>query len=381
MGSIGLLDLPGGLPGLGGPLLSKPDLLAAFNELNNVAATILANLEESDALLAAPAREEAAVDLPQLRALGQDSMHAGLWFRSVMRCVAMLMENDPERTPTTHLGQALTEVMRREGSALRRQLQVEVAVVGEPVVEGATAAVEELVSAILHGLDQHCTAADVGQVVLRLEARAGEDAHTLSITLCCPPARVDLPALAWAGMGANLPKAPFHARIVHLMLGRLQARLETLPPPHPGLRLHFRPAPDQEAPLATLPVPAPRAARDQRRVLVIDDEPLLLRSYQRVLARFATVVTANGGEEATRILAEDDDFDLILCDLMMPGMDGADVLDWLTLQRPALLDRLVFSTGSAYSPRAARLESSGRFKVLRKPVGMDVLRALVTNPG
>ena len=67
---------------------------------------------------------------------------------------------------------------------------------------------------------------------------------------------------------------------------------------------------------------APRA-----RVLIVDDEEPLLASLRRLLGLEYEVVTAVSGEAALERLARDQRFDIVLCDVMMPGLSGVDVLE------------------------------------------------------
>ena len=74
------------------------------------------------------------------------------------------------------------------------------------------------------------------------------------------------------------------------------------------------------------------------RVLLVDDDPLLLRTGSRLLRRFlgAEVVTASDGEEALRRVARGERFHLVITDLEMPGMDGFELLDRLAERAPDL---------------------------------------------
>jgi CheY-like chemotaxis protein len=63
----------------------------------------------------------------------------------------------------------------------------------------------------------------------------------------------------------------------------------------------------------------------QVRVLVVDDQPPNVRLLQAILTpRGYDVLTASSGEEALATL-EKDDMDLVLLDIVMPGMDGYEV--------------------------------------------------------
>lgn len=70
-------------------------------------------------------------------------------------------------------------------------------------------------------------------------------------------------------------------------------------------------------------------------VLVVDDEPVVRRLVAREVERLgrATVVEAADGLEAQRIL-QDSDFDLVITDVMMPGLDGLGLMRWAQEKRP-----------------------------------------------
>ena len=102
------------------------------------------------------------------------------------------------------------------------------------------------------------------------------------------------------------------------------------------------------------------------RILIVDDEAPLRLVMQRLLVAHE-VVSAASGKEALPILEQDRAFDLILCDLMMPGVTGMDVHHWLVEHDAVLAARVVFVTGGAFGPVAAEyLSEAGNLK-LEKP--------------
>jgi CheY-like chemotaxis protein len=113
--------------------------------------------------------------------------------------------------------------------------------------------------------------------------------------------------------------------------------------------------------------------RRGRRLLVVDDEPFILASLQRALRRY-DVVLAEGGQEAIRILSSGDPFDLVLCDLVMPPVHGSEVHKWVTENRPALAERVIFMTAGAFTPEARGFLHSVRNPVLHKPFDTKTLR-------
>src|SRR5262249_2850083 len=71
---------------------------------------------------------------------------------------------------------------------------------------------------------------------------------------------------------------------------------------------------------AVRPTPAPREAPTPRRILVVDDEPTLVRTLALLLSDHDVVACTTVGEALEFCVR--DDFDLVLCDLMMPNGGG-----------------------------------------------------------
>ena len=113
------------------------------------------------------------------------------------------------------------------------------------------------------------------------------------------------------------------------------------------------------------------------RVLIIDDEPAILAVYPEVLGVDYDVSVASSGQEALDRLAGDPGFDVILCDYMMPDMDGRALYERLSLQAPQLLDRMLFCSGGLVSERAREFVASLPHPLLEKPVPIDALTAAI----
>lgn len=123
--------------------------------------------------------------------------------------------------------------------------------------------------------------------------------------------------------------------------------------------------------------PARTLAR-RARILIIDDEPLLLRALAAALGDEHDIVTAQGGKEGLELLADDRNFDVVVCDLQMPDVDGIAVHDALARTAPELVARLVMMSGGAVSARALRFVESAAVPVIRKPLEIAELLALVS---
>jgi CheY-like chemotaxis protein len=95
-------------------------------------------------------------------------------------------------------------------------------------------------------------------------------------------------------------------------------------------------------------------------ILVVDDERSLVTGLVRLLARDGhTVDTAANGRLALTML-ETRAYDLILCDVRMPELDGPSLYRLLERHQPHLCQRLIFLTGDTLEPATQEfLEASG----------------------
>lgn len=116
-----------------------------------------------------------------------------------------------------------------------------------------------------------------------------------------------------------------------------------------------------------------RGAKSRARVLLIDDDTMLRRAYTRMLARYHDVEGAESGRAALDLLRCGGDFDVILCDLMMPGLDGPGVYEALEKEHPELLDRFIFVSGGAFTSRVNAFLRRVRPQLLEKPVNRQTL--------
>lgn len=108
---------------------------------------------------------------------------------------------------------------------------------------------------------------------------------------------------------------------------------------------------------------------EKTKVLIVDDEEIVCRSYVRSLAGArCNVQVAWNGEEALYAL-EQQRFDLVLLDLRMPGMDGMAVLKTIKQTWPET--QVVIITGYPNIDTAKEAVRLGAYGYLAKPVGPD----------
>ena len=114
---------------------------------------------------------------------------------------------------------------------------------------------------------------------------------------------------------------------------------------------------------------------DSRRVLIVDDEKNIRFSLSKALEKLEVPVeTAASGEEALGKLTQAD-YDLMLLDLRMPGMDGMEVLRQVSQQLPELKVIIITAYGSLdLAVEAMRL---GAVDFLQKPIDVTQVREMV----
>jgi ATP-dependent Lon protease len=111
------------------------------------------------------------------------------------------------------------------------------------------------------------------------------------------------------------------------------------------------------------------------RLLVVDDEEIARRNLAHVLAKEDyDVVTAADGEAALREL-EKQEFDVVLTDLKMGGIDGMELLDRVRMRHPET--RVIMVTGYATVPSAIEAVKKGAFHYIAKPFKLDEVRDAV----
>ena len=108
------------------------------------------------------------------------------------------------------------------------------------------------------------------------------------------------------------------------------------------------------------------------KVLLVDDEENVLQAYARVLRGKYALDTALGGEAALECMADRGPYAVVVSDMRMPGMDGAEFLAWAMAQHPDTVR--IMLTGNADQGTAMEAVNRGAiFRFLTKPCDSEVL--------
>jgi CheY-like chemotaxis protein len=108
-----------------------------------------------------------------------------------------------------------------------------------------------------------------------------------------------------------------------------------------------------------------------RKVLVVDDDPAVRKSIDRVLTgKGYAVITAENGEEALRKLNEEQ-YDLVYTDIRMPGISGLEVAEEVKARKP--WTPVVIITGYGTDAAQARAKAAGVTSFVHKPLSPEMI--------
>jgi PAS domain S-box-containing protein len=115
---------------------------------------------------------------------------------------------------------------------------------------------------------------------------------------------------------------------------------------------------------------APDPHQGRARILIVEDERALARALAEELGRVHEVAVAGGASHALSLLAENQ-FDVILCDLRMPGMSGEVLYGKVEERSPAQARAFIFMTGVGFGADVERFLAAAGRPVLEKPFSAE----------
>jgi EAL domain-containing protein (putative c-di-GMP-specific phosphodiesterase class I)/CheY-like chemotaxis protein len=118
------------------------------------------------------------------------------------------------------------------------------------------------------------------------------------------------------------------------------------------------------------------ASPDRPKVLVIDDEPLVLKTWRRLLEAAGFQVDVLGDSAEVGALLARKRFEAVVTDIGMTGLDGFGVLRLVHERSPDV--PVLLATGAAHLESAIQAVEDGAFRYLEKPVDPERLVAVVT---
>jgi signal transduction histidine kinase len=356
------------------------------HEINNPLAFILGNLEflsrEVEEIRACPdgrgQRERALREVAA--AVAQATEGAGRVRNIIRGLKAFSRDDDDERTPTS-VASALASAIGMAAHEVKHRARLVRSIGEAPLVEASEVRLTQvflnLVVNAAQAIPEGSSERNEIRVSLRTDERGWAVAEVSDTGAGMPPevlSRLFEPFFTTKPMGEGTGLGLSISRgIVTGLGGSIAVRSDV------GVGSTFTvalpPSPRQEV-AKPRPPPEPSAA-PRARLLVVDDEPLVATAVRRALARHHDVEIASSGSEALARIRRGERFDRILCDLMMPGMSGAEFHSELSVLDGELAGRVTFMTGGAFTDRAREFLEQSRQPWLEKPLDLQQLRRLV----
>lgn len=353
--------------------VASANILAAglAHEINNPLAFTIGNLAYLDELL----EPSVVTDSAKLSIIQQalaDASEGAERVRRIVGDLRLLANGTGSEVVPVDIIEVIDASLRVADNQLKHRAQVERRCESELRVLGTSSKLGQL---LLNLVINAAKAVPEGEVEAhRVSVRAfaqGEAACIEVLDTGCGIAPEDLPHIfdpfyttreVGDGMGVGLA-------ICHQIVTSLGGEIEVESELGVGTRVRVtlsRPPEDCEPAVADL----------RARVLVIDDEPRIVDMVCRFLEGFEPVVAANGREALER-LAEFSDFDIVICDVMMPEIGGLDVYRAVAERYPGLEQRFVFMSGGSLSAAIDAELGALPNTLVRKPFLPRDLRAAV----
>ena len=356
------------------------------HEVNNPASYVLMNLKSCREHLAAlrdrrpPLTADERAMLDEMSEMFTDNIRGIERIVGVVHALRSYARTDPDELERVDLAVVCREACDLVGNQLRHRarLRIDLAPTAPLIADG-----RKLSQVVINLL---VNAYDSLPVVT-----SGPPAHEIRLRLATSPGRIELSV---SDTGVGIPDhlqsrifEPFYTTkprqeatglglvVVRDIVERFGGRITVTSEPGHGSRFTIVfPSEDQVAAPAAAPIappPSPRA-----RILIVDDEVALTSALRRQLRRTHDVTVLNdGGAASAAILGGD--YDVVLCDLMMPGTDGMAILETVARQRPELAARMVLMTaGILQDGLRDRVHDAGAH-VLDKPVPLDTLTTVI----
>jgi len=359
-----------------------PDIEAGIGQLR----TWLASHLEPDLASRALAEMDRQLDPTLFEDLAERASDAAIGaerIRGIVRDLRTFSRVEDDRKVPVHLRSVIESVLRMAYNEIRYRARLVKEYDRIPAVLGTEGRLGQVFLNLVINAAQSITEGDADHNVIRVRTWQEADEICASVEdTGCGIAPQDLGSVfvpfyttkpPGIGLGLGLPICQ---AIVDGAGGRIDVESQEGEGSRFVVRLPVPSAQDLDQRGHT-PLPAGPPAQTRRRALVVDDEESVGRMLRRALGRRFDVTVTHSGLEAKRIFAESTDYDVVLCDMLMPGMTGMELHAYLCEEHPELAARMVFMTGGAFTPAAADFLARVDNPRLDKPFELAELQAVL----
>jgi PAS domain S-box-containing protein len=335
------------------------------HEINNPLAAVIANLDlvgeaviRLEPTTTDPAEGGPAVgQLADVRELLAEARGAADRIRYVVRDLKLFSRPDEERRGPVDVRRVMESTLRMAGTEIRHRARVVHDYGAVSPVEGNEARLGQVFLNLVVNAAQSIAEGDIERNEIRVTTRMDDASHVVIevsdtgagiapdvLDRLFEPFFSTKPVGIGTGLGLSICR-----RIVHEHGGKID--VQSAVGKGTTLRVVLPAARGTTAPSTPPALPLGAPARSGR-ILVIDDEVVICKVVQRALAHDHHVTTTTSAVEALAWLQAGADYDVILCDIMMPQMTGIAFHEQLMNVRPKDAERIIFLTGGAFTATA-----------------------------
>lgn len=367
--------------------MASVGLLAAgvAHELNNPLACVKANLElASRDVIEISERHGLTAELRELREMLHDAREGAERLRTIVRDLKIFSRPEAEVFAPVHVVPVMESSLRMAWNEIRHRARLVKDFDAVPTVDASEARLGQVFLNMVVNAAQAIPEGRASANTIKVSTSVGSDGNVVveiaDTGSGMPPEVVDQlftpffttkPPGVGSGLGLSICHrivAGFGGRIdVVSAVGRGTTFRISLPPSRLDLAVDRR-------------SPAPESAGARRgRILIVDDDPLVLRVLVRVLGGDHVVVAVRSAVEGLAHISGEPPFDVVLADIMMPEMTGAEFFEEIRRRDPAQSQRVVFLTGGAFTPGTRTFLDSVPNQHIEKPFDAHRVRALVND--
>lgn len=343
------------------------------HQINNPLAAVLANLDEI-------ARRIPPGD-PQLAEATRDAHEAAMRVAQIAKDVRLFTHGANPSGTVTNVRTAIESTVRMVTNAIRQRARLELDLAGTPYAKIATNELCQVLLNLLVNAFQFLPTTGTHTVTVRAKALADRAQVQIEVsdTGGGIPAdqrcRVFDPFFTTKAVGDGTGLGLW---VCHQLVTAAGGTIE-IADAAPGTTVRITlpagvPTPDQ------LEVTAPPRAR----ILVVDDDPIVGRAVEKLVRDRHDVIVVIDPVAALKRLEDGDRFDVILSDVMMPDLDGAELYAKLQALAPAQAARMIFMSGGAFTGNTKQFFEAPERLRLDKPFTREdldrVLARVLTAP-
>jgi len=350
------------------------------HEVNNPLAALLTNV----GLVEQRLRDSACPDLDLLEPL-RDIELAATRIRTIVRDLRVFSRTEEDTKTLVDVRRTLDGVARMAAGEILHCAQLEKDYGEVACVEVNESRLSQVFLNLLVNAAQAIAPGNVAANSIRLTTRMGFDGRVvidirdtgpgMSEDTCrrlFTPFFTTKPVGSGTGLGLAICQ-----RIVESLGGTIVVESELGKGTCFSVRLPAAQAQSEAGATACCSLPERDSDGARGRVLVIDDNSMVLHSAGQGLRREHDLTLLDRAPKAVELIKRGERFDVILCDLMMPEMTGMEFSAWLERHDPRQAEKVIFLTGGAFTHEAQAFLDAKARQHFEKPFDLWQLRHLV----